>query len=216
MAEPEVILTRLRAALRTTTSALVHPSSDRLDARAALPPGGATPAQQLELLARQLEALRATLLRGPAEEVLPRLAAAEGWKRVAAHHGALTDSALAACGAEVCWTDAGYAVEELERAEAAVTECEALVAQTGSILVTAATCGGRALSVLAPHHVVLARVGQVVPDLTAAYARLVERYGMALPSSLSLITGPSRTGDIERILVLGAHGPARLTVVLSD
>jgi L-lactate dehydrogenase complex protein LldG len=65
-----------------------------------------------------------------------------------------------------------------------------------------------------PHHLVLARESQVVPDLTAAYARLTEKYATAYPSFISFITGPSRTGDIERILVLGAHGPKKLTILL--
>ena len=48
--------------------------------------------------------------------------------------------------------------------------------------------------------------------LPAAFAALKSRYGSNYPSMMCLITGPSRTGDIERILVLGAHGPKKLTV----
>ena len=75
------------------------------------------------------------------------------------------------------------------------------------------TAGGRALSVLPPHHVVVARREQLVRDLPAAFAQLRERYSSSYPSFLSVITGPSRTGDIERILVLGAHGPKKLTIL---
>jgi len=93
----------------------------------------------------------------------------------------------------------------------------ALIAQTGSVLLTARSGGGRALSVLPPHHVVIARREQLLPDLPAAYALLHKKYGPASwPSMITLITGPSRTGDIERILVLGAHGPKKLTVILTD
>lgn len=102
----------------------------------------------------------------------------------------------------------------LEQCAVGITGCEALIAQTGGVLVTARSGGGRGLSVLVPHHIVLARSEQLVPDLSAAFALLESRYGSSLPSSISFITGPSRTGDIERILVLGAHGPARLTIVL--
>ena len=70
------------------------------------------------------------------------------------------------------------------------------------------------LSVLPPHHIVVARRGQIVTDLTEAYATLAAKYRDAYPSMISFITGPSRTGDIERILVLGAHGPKRLTILL--
>jgi L-lactate dehydrogenase complex protein LldG len=105
-------------------------------------------------------------------------------------------------------------VNDLESCDAGLTECEALVAQTGSVLVSAPSAGGRALSVLPPHHIVLARRSQVVPDLSVALQRVQEKFKDQFPSFLSFISGPSRTGDIERILVLGAHGPKRLTILL--
>ena len=70
------------------------------------------------------------------------------------------------------------------------------------------------MSVLPPHHVVLARRSQMVPDLSDALERAREKFKGNLPSFLSFITGSSRTGDIERILVLGAHGPKKLTILL--
>jgi L-lactate dehydrogenase complex protein LldG len=98
------------------------------------------------------------------------------------------------------------------RCTSGISAEDALVAQTGSVLITSRSAGGRALSVLPPHHVVLARREQLVPDLPAAFALLKSKCGEACPSMTSLITGPSRTGDIERILVLGAHGPKKLTI----
>ena len=96
-----------------------------------------------------------------------------------------------------------------------ISECDALIAQTRSVLLTTLSGGGRALSVLPPHHVVIARRDQLVPDLPAAYELLHHTYGpSSWPSMITLITGPSRTGDIERILVLGAHGPKKLTVII--
>lgn len=135
-----------------------------------------------------------------------------GWTRVASHAGEMTSRVLAALELPQVLTDGGYDVMEMERCDVGITECEALVAQTGSVLVTAKSSGGRALSVLPPHHVVVARREQMLPDLTAALSLLREKYGDDFPSMMSFITGPSRTGDIERILVLGAHGPKRLTV----
>jgi L-lactate dehydrogenase complex protein LldG len=81
-------------------------------------------------------------------------------------------------------------------------------------LVTSRSSGGRALSVLPPHHVVLARREQLLGDLYEAFALLKKKYSSNYPSFISFITGPSRTGDIERVLVLGAHGPRQLTIVL--
>ena len=103
-------------------------------------------------------------------------------------------------------------MNELENCDAGITECDGLIAQTGSVLVTAHSAGGRALSVLPPHHVVLARREQLLPDLPEAFALLKRKYAANYPSFISFITGPSRTGDIERILVLGAHGPKKLTI----
>lgn len=96
---------------------------------------------------------------------------------------------------------------------AGLTTCEALVAESGTICVSA-TQSGRAMSVLPPLHVVVASADQIVPDIETSMRRLRERYDGALPSSLSWITGPSRTADIEKILVLGAHGPRRLVLLL--
>ena len=104
-------------------------------------------------------------------------------------------------------------MNELEKCDAGISECDALIAQTGSVLVTNRSAGGRALSVLPPHHVVLARRDQLLADLPAAFELLMRKYADNYPSMISFITGPSRTGDIERILVLGAHGPKKLTII---
>jgi len=93
-----------------------------------------------------------------------------------------------------------------------VTGCDYVVAQTGSIIVSTVSSGGRALSVLPPVHLVIARREQIVPDLASAFSLLRERYDKHWPSALSFITGPSRTADIEKILVMGAHGPKRLAL----
>lgn len=144
---------------------------------------------------------------------LSSIAAQEGWKKIGTHHGELTDSVTAALPLPTLHTDSGYDVHELESCDAGISECDALIAQTGSVLVTSRSAGGRALSVLPPHHVVLARREQLLPDLPSAFSLLKTKYSTSYPSFMSLITGPSRTGDIERILVLGAHGPKKLTVL---
>lgn len=145
--------------------------------------------------------------------ILTNLRDAEGWKKIGTHDGALTDPACEALGLPFCRTDRPYEVTELESCDAGISECDALVAQTGSVLVTGRSAGGRALSVLPPHHVVLARKEQLIGDLPEAFALLKRKYAGDFPSFMSLITGPSRTGDIERILVLGAHGPKKLTII---
>jgi L-lactate dehydrogenase complex protein LldG len=146
---------------------------------------------------------------------LAGLAHDRGWRRVALHGHPLVESAVRALPCDAYRVDAGgFDKDALEGCDAGVTACEALVAQTGSVLVSSATCGGRALSVLPHVHVVVATADQVVPTLADALDAARGRHAGRLPSMLSFITGPSRTGDIERILVLGAHGPKELIVLL--
>jgi L-lactate utilization protein LutC len=101
-----------------------------------------------------------------------------------------------------------------EATRATITLAELLVAATGSVFVSAA-CGGRGASVIAPVHIVVATLSQLATDLTVAFDRLTASRAIERNSMLSLITGPSRTGDIEKIIVRGAHGPQRLVVVLA-
>jgi L-lactate dehydrogenase complex protein LldG len=102
------------------------------------------------------------------------------------------------------------------QAAAGLTSCEALVARTGSIVVAPATASGRRLSIYPDQHLVLARPSQVVAEIGDALRVVQARYGAQVPSMLSLTTGPSRTADIEKTLVLGAHGPRRLSLFLVE
>ncbi|RSK51361.1 LutC/YkgG family protein [Hymenobacter rigui] len=104
-----------------------------------------------------------------------------------------------------------------DHAEAGLTTCEALVARTGSVLVSAATGSGRRLSIYPDQHLILARTSQVVTDIADGLKLLQQKYGTdKLPSMMSLTTGPSRTADIEKTLVLGAHGPRSIVLFLLD
>lgn len=103
-----------------------------------------------------------------------------------------------------------------EQAEIGITACEALIARNGSVLISNANEGGRRLSIYPPVHVVLAKASQLVMDIRHAIAQLKDRYPTYLPSMVTTITGPSRTADIEKKLVLGAHGPKELYVFLIE
>jgi L-lactate dehydrogenase complex protein LldG len=108
------------------------------------------------------------------------------------------------------WSTEGPSRDETQ---ANVTRADLLVAQTGSILLSAG-CGGRGAAVIAPVHVVVARASQLVADLSAAFEFVRNNPAMMNSSYLTLVTGSSRTADIEKILVMGAHGPRRLCVIL--
>jgi L-lactate dehydrogenase complex protein LldG len=100
--------------------------------------------------------------------------------------------------------------------DAAVTYCEQLVARTGSIVLSAADPGGRTVSVYAPIHICIAYTDQLVYDIKDSLLALKEKHGQQLPSLISFATGPSRTADIEKTLVVGVHGPKEVFVFLVD
>ena len=104
----------------------------------------------------------------------------------------------------------------IAHADLSLTSCEALVARTGSVLVSAATASGRRLSIYPDQHLVLARPSQVVAEIGDALRVVQARYGAHMPSMVSLTSGPSRTADIEKTLVLGAHGPRRIALFLLE
>ena len=104
----------------------------------------------------------------------------------------------------------------IAHADLSMTSCEALVARTGSVLVSAATASGRRLSIYPDQHLVLARPSQVVAEIGDALRVIQMHYGTQMPSMVSLTSGPSRTADIEKTLVLGAHGPRRIALFLLE
>lgn len=111
----------------------------------------------------------------------------------------------------------GDEADFINHADAGLTTCEALVARTGSVLVSGATGSGRRLSIYPDQHLVLARTSQVVAEIADALQLVQTKYGQdQLPSMISLTTGPSRTADIEKTLVLGAHGPRSIVLFLLD
>jgi L-lactate dehydrogenase complex protein LldG len=125
----------------------------------------------------------------------------------------LTDFAkIATDGSDLVKNAVGAGNAGVRVADLGVTACDCLIAQMGAIVVSPKSAGGRTLSVLPPVHLVIARRDQLLPDLTTALAFIRRRYDGQWPSTLSIITGPSRTGDIEKVLILGAHGPKRLAV----
>ena len=225
MNERENILARVREGLKIVAPFPGHGPEDAepvsgvapsQNARHWLPVVGNTFEARLELFRKNAADLRADFyLVNNLEELsmlLVDLRDFEGWKKIGIHSGDLTDHAAQALALPVCSTDHPYKVTDLETCDAGLTECDALIAQTGTVLVTSRSAGGRALSVLSPHHVVLARRDQLIADLPDAFSLLNKKYASDYPSFISFITGPSRTGDIERILVLGAHGPKKLSI----
>ncbi|RYY34030.1 MAG: hypothetical protein EOP46_14750 [Sphingobacteriaceae bacterium] len=106
--------------------------------------------------------------------------------------------------------------KDFDQAQVGFTLCEALIARNGSIMLSNANMAGRRLSIYPPVHIVLAYTSQIVMDMKDGFMLLKQKHGQNIPSMISFVTGPSRTADIEKMLVLGAHGPKELFVFLLD
>jgi L-lactate dehydrogenase complex protein LldG len=106
--------------------------------------------------------------------------------------------------------------DEVRIADVGLTGCDALVARTGSVILSSKYNLSRTLSIFPPVHVVVAYRDSLVYDLKNYFATLNNADIQSLPSMISIISGPSRTADIEKTLVLGAHGPKEIHVFYID
>ena len=104
---------------------------------------------------------------------------------------------------------------ELPNLKASITRCEQLVARTGSIVMSSKLHGGRNSYSMPDVHIVIGYASQVVREIKHALQEIKTRYSSP-PSLVTFVTGPSRTGDIEKTLVMGAHGPKELYLLFID
>ena len=100
--------------------------------------------------------------------------------------------------------------------DVSITTCELLISRTGTMVLSSANESGRTTSVYAPVHICIAYTNQLVYDLKDGLQMLREKYNGQLPSFISFATGPSRTADIEKTLVVGVHGPKEVFTFLVE
>lgn len=99
--------------------------------------------------------------------------------------------------------------------EVGVSHALAAVAETGTVLLASGADNPTTINFLPRHHIVIVDAKDIVGDLESALARVRAAYGKgAMPRTLNLITGPSRSADIEQTIILGAHGPVGLHVIV--
>lgn len=116
-------------------------------------------------------------------------------------------------------TDAGFAAmtaPDVQSCDVAITGCECLVARTGSLLMSSGQQSGRTVSVYAPVHICIAYTDQLVYDIADAIEKMRRKYNTQIPSLITLASGPSRTADIEKTLVVGVHGPKEVFCFLVE
>jgi len=109
-----------------------------------------------------------------------------------------------------------WQTDDLSICDISITGCEVLVARTGTIVMSTAQASGRTTSVYAPIHVCIATASQLVYDVKDALQLIRKKYESQMPSLISFATGPSRTADIEKTLVVGVHGPKEVYCFLVD
>jgi L-lactate utilization protein LutC len=151
------------------------------------------------------------------------LVQAKAARRALVGHGRFVDTLdlpprLRALGVEVTLVDTlapGADRALLFAADIGISGANYLIAETGTVALLARPGEPRSLSLLPPVHIAVADRTQLLPDLFDLFDSLPAEEGRpVLPSCLTLITGPSKTGDIELRLVTGVHGPGELHVVL--
>jgi L-lactate dehydrogenase complex protein LldG len=98
---------------------------------------------------------------------------------------------------------------------ASVAHAFAAVAETGTLVLTSGPDNPTTLNFLPDNHIVVVDANHIAADFERVFVRLRARFGeRQLPRVVNMITGPSRSADIEQTLILGAHGPRRLHVIV--
>ncbi len=100
---------------------------------------------------------------------------------------------------------------------AGITDCLAAVAETGSLVLASGPSAGRNAWLVPPLHIALLRTSQILPDLIDAMPLLARNESSRrLPAAVVFVSGPSKTADIEGILITGVHGPGAVHILLID
>lgn len=97
-----------------------------------------------------------------------------------------------------------------------VTGAFSAVAETGTLALTSGAPTPTLLNFLPENHIVVLDARDLSGSYEDLWAKLKAAYGAELPRTLNLVTGPSRSGDIEQTILMGAHGPKRLHIILVD
>jgi L-lactate dehydrogenase complex protein LldG len=209
----EAVLARVRAALRrdgpddeARAAAHAYLAARRQGPRPALP---------IDLVRRFLDRaadMSSTTERIDAIEAVPAAVARYAASVGVAEAGAVCWPELASLD----WRAAGVAVDVRPTVgddALGITGCFCAIAETGTLVFASSADSPSATFLLPETHVAVVRAAQVVAGMEDAFARLREER-TEMPRALNLVSGPSRTGDIEQTIVLGAHGPRRVHIVV--
>lgn len=131
----------------------------------------------------------------------------------------VTDSAIKSAGFEVHDWKATPGKEGLDQQfdlDAGITDVHNAIAETGSLICQSGANHTRGMSLIVPWHLAIVNKSQIMPDLIDFWN---DRSGLSpaqMPASIAIITGPSKTADIEGVLITGVHGPAKVDVFVVE
>ncbi len=210
----DAILQRIRAELS------YHPPVDPPAVPEVWPRTDPAADKLVERFADEFNGVQGELIRcGSMDEArrkLAELVQKSGWTVIGSVDRPICRELTAELAAEqVAWAKAGWEPQAMAELSAGLVAAERLLADTGSCMIVCDTPEQRLMCYLPPVCVVIARVDQLAEHMPAAWEEIARQ--TAEPrrrGEFVLITGPSRTADIEKILILGVHGPKRLVVIL--
>lgn len=220
-ADPAVFMARVRAALgrADTVKPPPPPVVDESIARLARPSD-----DLLEMFAKRAALVGMTVHRIKAANVTREILAVlaqEKAKRVVVGVGTLPEAlglkdSLRRNGMEIVDWQKGDGLDCQYDTDAGITDVHAALAETGTMVCCSDGGHSRGLSLVPPVHVPIVRKSDIVPDMFDYWTKMKGTAAVQMPSSIAFITGPSKTADIEGVLVTGVHGPGVVHIMLVE
>ncbi len=212
MSAREEILQRVRAGLGKGDAGVRRAAAEAL---LAAPRRGPQPAMTGDLVGRFVA--RAESLASSVDRVATPSEAPAAVARYLAANGLPPAAVASGDVAPLDWAGAGLliSVRAAVNADATgITGCFCAIAETGTLLLLSGPETPASVSLLPETHIAVVPVARIVATMEDAFA-LLRATHPGLPRAVNFISGPSRTGDIEQTIVLGAHGPCRVHLILS-
>jgi len=219
MSSRDIILQRIRSGLSNAAAAgfsdLGEPPVPKVWPYTNPEPATLVPQFQAEMESLKGEAIRCPTM-ADARRQLAQLMETAPWARTGSLDRPLTRDLTADLPADcVDWVTSEWTSQQIEQLSVGLITADALLADTGSCVVHCSTAQERLMCYLPPACIVVARVDQLAEHLPAAWGPISKACAAKdSRGEIVLITGPSRTSDIEKVLILGVHGPKRLVVLL--
>jgi L-lactate dehydrogenase complex protein LldG len=213
MSSRDDILQRIRAGVGRAAGNL-EAARARVEAALAAREQGPRPPLEADLVARFRR--RSEMLSSTVDQVASRNAVPAAAVRYLLGHGLPARAVVVPELLDVDWAAAGLAVEVRAAGDddlVGVTGCFCAIAETGTLMLCSAAASPATVSLLPETHIAVVDGRRIVAGMEEGWQLVRQELGN-LPRAVNFVSGPSRTGDIEQTIVLGAHGPYRVHLIL--